>query len=155
MSVHIYKYGLKWLYGRNVSSTINVRFYAYCAYCAHFPGIEIAEDVNSQEIFQQYPPRWKAPSAHVCRDDGVLREGYVNGPDVVARFVVLLLLLHSRNHLVTVLLLFGLLGITPFIVVHLRFPRAIGTTDSIGRSVVNHQLLDLVLRILVPALGAL
>ena len=37
MSVHIYKYGLKWLYGRNVSSAINFRF---CAYCTHFPGID-------------------------------------------------------------------------------------------------------------------
>ena len=36
MSVHIYKYGLQWLYGRNVSSGINTQF---CAYCAHFPGI--------------------------------------------------------------------------------------------------------------------
>ena len=40
MSVHIYKYALQWIYGRNVSSGINVRFCAYCAYCAHFPGIE-------------------------------------------------------------------------------------------------------------------
>ena len=36
MSVHIYKYILQWIYGRNVSSGINVRF---CADCAHFPGI--------------------------------------------------------------------------------------------------------------------
>ena len=36
MSVHIYKYRLQWIYGRNVSSGINDRF---CAYCAHFPGI--------------------------------------------------------------------------------------------------------------------
>ena len=37
MSVKIYKYGLQWLYGRNVSSDINTRF---CAYCAHFTGID-------------------------------------------------------------------------------------------------------------------
>ena len=37
MTVHIYKYGLKWLYGRNMSSAINVWF---CAYCAHFLGID-------------------------------------------------------------------------------------------------------------------
>ena len=37
MSVYIYKYGFKWLYGLNVSSVIHVRF---CAYCAHFPGID-------------------------------------------------------------------------------------------------------------------
>ena len=43
MSVHIYKYGLKWLYDRNVSSAINVRFYAYCA---HFPG----NDTPSQKM---------------------------------------------------------------------------------------------------------
>ena len=36
MSVHIYKYGLQWLYGRSVSAGINARF---CAYCAHFSGI--------------------------------------------------------------------------------------------------------------------
>ena len=40
MSVHIYKYGLKRIYFRNVSSSINVRF---CAYCAHFPGIDREE----------------------------------------------------------------------------------------------------------------
>ena len=38
MSVHIYKYGLKWLHGRNISSSINVWF---CAYCVHLPGIDI------------------------------------------------------------------------------------------------------------------
>ena len=38
MSVKGYKYGLQWLYGRNMSSGINARF---CAYCAHFPGIDI------------------------------------------------------------------------------------------------------------------
>ena len=37
MSVHIYKYVLQWLYGRNVSFGINVKF---CAYCAHFLGID-------------------------------------------------------------------------------------------------------------------
>ena len=37
MSVHIFKYRLKWRYGLNVSSAINVRF---CAYCTHFPGID-------------------------------------------------------------------------------------------------------------------
>ena len=37
MGVHITKYGLKWIYGCNVSSVINVRF---CAYCAHFLGID-------------------------------------------------------------------------------------------------------------------
>ena len=37
MSVHVYKYGLKWIYGRNVSSTINAWF---CVYCAHFTGID-------------------------------------------------------------------------------------------------------------------
>ena len=29
--------GLKWLYGRNVSSVNNVRF---CTYCTHVPGID-------------------------------------------------------------------------------------------------------------------
>ena len=37
MSVHIYKYGLQWLYSRNVSSGINALF---CAYCTHFTGID-------------------------------------------------------------------------------------------------------------------
>ena len=37
MSVHIYKYVLQWIYGCNVSSSINAQF---CAYCAHFPGID-------------------------------------------------------------------------------------------------------------------
>ena len=36
MSVHNFKYGLQWLYGRNVSFGINAQF---CSYCAHFPGI--------------------------------------------------------------------------------------------------------------------
>ena len=36
MSVHIYKYGLQWLYGRILSSGIHSQF---CVYCAHFPGI--------------------------------------------------------------------------------------------------------------------
>ena len=36
MGFHITKYGLKWIYGCNVSSTNNVQF---CA-CAHFPGID-------------------------------------------------------------------------------------------------------------------
>ena len=38
MSVNMRKYGLQCLYDLNVSSGINVRFYAYCA---HFPGIDI------------------------------------------------------------------------------------------------------------------
>ena len=33
-----YKYGLQWLYSRNVSSSINARFYTYCA---HFTGIDM------------------------------------------------------------------------------------------------------------------
>ena len=37
MSVHIYKYGLQWLYGRNASSGINAWF---CAYCVHFTGTD-------------------------------------------------------------------------------------------------------------------
>ena len=37
MSVHMYKYKLQCLYGRNVSSSINVRFYAYCT---HYPWID-------------------------------------------------------------------------------------------------------------------
>ena len=37
MIMHIYKYRLKWIYGRNVSSGMNVPF---CAYCTHFPGID-------------------------------------------------------------------------------------------------------------------
>ena len=32
MSVHGYNYRLQWLYGRDVSSGINARFYAYCAH---------------------------------------------------------------------------------------------------------------------------
>ena len=32
MSVHIYNYRLNWIYGRDVSSVINARFCAYCAY---------------------------------------------------------------------------------------------------------------------------
>ena len=43
MSVHIYKYGLQWLYGRNVYSGINVQL---CVYCVHFWGI----DIHEQEI---------------------------------------------------------------------------------------------------------
>ena len=37
MSMNIYKYRLQWLCGCNVSSGIHVLF---CAYCAHFPGID-------------------------------------------------------------------------------------------------------------------
>ena len=37
MSMHIYKYGLQWLYGPNVYSGIDVRL---CAYCVHFTGID-------------------------------------------------------------------------------------------------------------------
>ena len=37
MSVQIYKYGLQWLYNRNVYSGINILF---CTYCTHFPGID-------------------------------------------------------------------------------------------------------------------
>ena len=48
MSVHIYKHGLQWLYVRNVSSGINVRF---CAYCAHFPGIDTPlKNMNDNEV---------------------------------------------------------------------------------------------------------
>ena len=48
MSVHIYKYGLKWIYGRNVSSAINVRF---CAYCAYFPGIDTpSQKMHDEEV---------------------------------------------------------------------------------------------------------
>ena len=32
MSMHIYKYGLQWLYGRNVSSGINVRLCSYFSF---------------------------------------------------------------------------------------------------------------------------
>ena len=42
MRVHIYKYGLQWIYGRNVSSGI---IFWFCTYCAHFPGIDIKEPV--------------------------------------------------------------------------------------------------------------
>ena len=37
MSVRGYKYGLQWLYGRNVYSGINARF---CVYWVYFPGID-------------------------------------------------------------------------------------------------------------------
>ena len=37
MSVWGYRYRLKWIYGRDVSSGINARF---CAHCAHSPGID-------------------------------------------------------------------------------------------------------------------
>ena len=48
MSVQIYKYGLKWLYGRNVSSAINVLF---CRYCARFTGIETPpQKINVDEV---------------------------------------------------------------------------------------------------------
>ena len=127
--------------------------------------IRVSEDVSSGKIVQQYPPWWKAPSSHVCHGDGVLCKGDVSGPNIVARFVVLLLLLHSRNHLVLTLLFFGLIGLIrrlfnlsnliPSIIVHLRVPCVIGTTASVGISVVNHQLLEFILHILVPDLGAL
>ena len=48
MSVHIYNYGIKWLYGRNVSSAINVRF---CTYCAHFSGIDTpSQKMHDNEV---------------------------------------------------------------------------------------------------------
>ena len=48
MNVHIYKYGLKWIYGRNVSSAITFRF---CTYCAHFPGIDTpSQKMNEDEV---------------------------------------------------------------------------------------------------------
>ena len=48
MSVHIYKYGLQWIYGRNVSSGINVQF---CAYCAHFRGIDTpSQKMHDDEV---------------------------------------------------------------------------------------------------------
>ena len=48
MSAHIYKYGLKWLHVRNVSSAINVRF---CAYCAHFLGIDTpSQKMHGNEV---------------------------------------------------------------------------------------------------------
>ena len=48
MGVHIKKYGLKWLYGRNVSSDNNVRF---CAYCARFPGIDTpSQNMHDNEV---------------------------------------------------------------------------------------------------------
>ena len=102
--------------------------------------------------------------AHMCRNDSVMRKEDVNSPNFFARFVVLLLLLHSRNHLVLALLIFGFLGIirrlfdaniVPSIVVHLRIPRVIDITASTGLSIVNHQLLDFVLHILVPAFEGL
>ena len=81
------------------------------------------------------------------------------------RFVSLFLFLHSRNHLLLILLLFGLLGLIrsllnltnliSSIFVHLRVPRVIGTTASIDWSVVYHQLVNSVLNILVPSLWAL
>ena len=50
ISVHIYKYGLQWLYGRNVSSIINVRF---CAYCAYFLGIDTpSQKMHDDEVIK-------------------------------------------------------------------------------------------------------
>ena len=126
--------------------------------------IRVSEDVRIQTIVQQYPPWWKAPSAHVCRNDGFMHKEDVNSPNFFARFVVLLLLLHSRYHLILALLIFGFLGIirilfdantVPSIVVHLCIPRVIGITASTSLSIVNHQLLDFVLHILVPDLEGL
>ena len=48
MSVHIYKYGLQWIYGRNVSFGINAQF---CAYCANFPGIDTpSQKMHDNEV---------------------------------------------------------------------------------------------------------
>ena len=48
MSVHIYKYGLKCLYGRYVFSAINVRF---CAQCAHSPVIYTpSQKMHDEEV---------------------------------------------------------------------------------------------------------
>ena len=52
MSVNIYKYGLQWLFGRNVSSDIIVRF---CAYCSNFPGIDTPlQNMNADEVSKLY-----------------------------------------------------------------------------------------------------
>ena len=48
MSLHIYKYRLKWLYDRNVSSAINVWF---CAYFAQFTGIDTpSQNMHDNEV---------------------------------------------------------------------------------------------------------
>ena len=48
MSVHIYKSVFKWIYGRNLSSVINVWF---CAYCTHFPGIDTpSQEMNDNKV---------------------------------------------------------------------------------------------------------
>ena len=48
MSVHIYKYGSQCIYDRNVSSGINVWFYAYCD---HFPGINTpSQKMHDDEV---------------------------------------------------------------------------------------------------------
>ena len=48
MSVHIYKYGLQWFYGHNVSSGVNSRFYEYCA---HFTGIDTpSQKMHDNEV---------------------------------------------------------------------------------------------------------
>ena len=48
MGLHIKKYGLKWNYCRNVSFANNVRF---CAYCAHFPGIDTpSQKMHDNEV---------------------------------------------------------------------------------------------------------
>ena len=50
MSVHIDKYRLQWIYVRNVSSGINVRF---CAYCAHLPGIDTpSQKMHDAEVIK-------------------------------------------------------------------------------------------------------
>ena len=48
MSENIYKYRLKWIYGRNVSSAIIVRF---CAYYAHSSGIDTpSQKMHDDEV---------------------------------------------------------------------------------------------------------
>ena len=48
MSVHIYKYRLQCLYGRDLSSGINAWF---CTYCAHFPGIDTpSQKMHDNEV---------------------------------------------------------------------------------------------------------
>ena len=52
MSVHIYNYRLQWLYGRNMSSGINAWF---CAYCAHFPGIDTtSQNMHDDKVSKLY-----------------------------------------------------------------------------------------------------
>ena len=53
MSIHIYKYGLQWIYGCNVSSSIDDRFYTYCAHFLEIDNINACNAIDNQNRMWQ------------------------------------------------------------------------------------------------------